>query len=105
MNITITLTAEELRALKVEAAEDDATADEATADTEPCSMLSVGLCCASVCTSLPIDEALAWVNTQHPTGLSGRWELSEDDKFSSGESNPCECNDHPATHKHYLLEC
>jgi hypothetical protein len=65
----------------------------------------VGLCTASVCTSLPLEEALEQMNVLHPTGISSKWELSQDKTFKGGQSNPCPCEDKPKTHKHYLLSC
>lgn len=66
---------------------------------------AVGLCCASVCTSLPIEEATKRLNTEHPTGVTSLWEPSKDPTFSGGQSNPCPCDQHPDTHKHYLFNC
>ena len=67
--------------------------------------ISTGLCYATVCTSLPLEEVAAAVNRAAPTGISSPWGLSSDETFADGEPNPCVCPDHPETHKHYLLEC
>ena len=64
---------------------------------------SVGLCYASVCTSLSLPETTKRLNLEHPTGISP-WEKA-DEKFRTGESNPCQCNENPQTHKHYLFVC
>ena len=67
---------------------------------------SVGICAASVCTSLTDPkEIAARMNALHPTGISSDWTISEDKKFLSGDPMPCACSDHPATHKHWLLVC
>ncbi len=64
---------------------------------------SVGLVCASICTSLPISEATQRLNLAHPTGV-GPW-TKADEPFRTGQSNPCPCNENPYTHKHYLFTC
>ena len=64
----------------------------------------VGICNASVCTSLPIDEATSRLNAIHPTGVSSKWKPSEDKNFASGETNPCACPDHPGN-QHILFNC
>ena len=65
----------------------------------------VGICNASICTSLPIEEALERLNEQHLTGIASQWVLSEDEHFATGQTNPCPCNENPDTHKHYLCGC
>lgn len=66
---------------------------------------SVGLVAASVCTSLPIEDATRRLNMVHPTGV-GPWHKSKDKFFSDGKTaNGAECPDHPKTHKHYLFNC
>lgn len=64
----------------------------------------VGLIMASACTSLDDKEATKLMNQEHPTGISSQWEVSKDEKFSTGQSNPCECPD-KSTHRHVLFEC
>lgn len=64
----------------------------------------LGLCTASICTSLPIEEAVERMNQENPTGINSPWSLS-DSTFQGGEPNPSPCNESPETHKHYLLEC
>ncbi|KKK94562.1 hypothetical protein LCGC14_2681600 [marine sediment metagenome] len=64
---------------------------------------SVGLCCASICTSLPLDETTKRLNSECPTGV-GPWEKANEG-FRTGETNPCPCNENPETHKHYLFIC
>jgi hypothetical protein len=63
-----------------------------------------GVFCASVCTSLPLEEATRRMNAENPSGTENGWNKSEDVTFRCGEPNPCTCPDHPATHKHYLFE-
>lgn len=66
---------------------------------------AVGPCYASICTSLPIDEAVRTMNSFNPTGIKSPWALSKDAHFKTGHTNPCPCEDTPETHQHYLLEC
>ena len=64
---------------------------------------SQGLVMWSICTSLPLDEAIAHANSIGPTGISSKWQKSEE-KFADGLDNPHDCPENPG-HKHYLLEC
>jgi hypothetical protein len=66
---------------------------------------AVGLCRASVCTSLPKEEVAARMNMVCPTGIDTQWTLAPNSTFGTGEPNPCPCSDSPDTHKHYLLHC
>jgi hypothetical protein len=65
---------------------------------------SVGLCCASVCSAHNVEETTERLNLSHPTGISSRWQLSEDKTFKTGEPMPAQCPDHPEN-KHYLFNC
>lgn len=65
---------------------------------------SVGICSASVCTSLTTDEAAKRLNLEHPTGVKSKWELSKDPTFACGTPNGCDCPDHKGN-KHYLFNC
>lgn len=65
---------------------------------------SLGICCASVCTSLTDEQATNRLNESHPTGLDHGWSIA-DEAFQTGESNPCPCNDAPDTHRHILFVC
>ena len=65
---------------------------------------AVGICNASVCSNLTLEETTRQLNREHPTGI-GKWELSQEPTFAAGEPQPCPCNLHPETHKHYLFEC
>lgn len=62
-----------------------------------------GLCYCSVCTNLPAEKVADRANAENPTGTRTRWELSED-RFKTGEPNPCQCEKDPEC-KHYLLVC
>lgn len=68
-------------------------------------MYAVGLVCASICTSLPIETAVERANIERPTGIQSNWALSEDKTFADGKPNPLACELKPKTHKHYLLNC
>ena len=65
---------------------------------------SIGLGYASVCSSLSLAETTERLNLQHPTLISSPW-TKADEKFKSGELNPCLCERNPSTHKHYLFVC
>ncbi len=64
---------------------------------------SQGLVCWAICTDMPQEEAIAHANSISPTGISSRWQLSED-KFPGDLDNPHDCPDKPGN-KHYLLNC
>ena len=66
---------------------------------------AISLACASVCTSLSVEEAAERLNLEHPTGIASQWKLSKDKTFANGYSHPCQCPDSPHTHMHYLFEC
>ncbi len=59
----------------------------------------------SVCSSLSPEEIVDRANRDYPSGVTSNWQLSEDKLFASGQPNPCPCEQHPETHKHYLLNC
>jgi len=65
----------------------------------------VGLCNASVCSSLDIEETTRKLNQEYPTGIVSKWKLSEEPTFRTGEPNGCPCDLYPETHKHYLFSC
>lgn len=66
---------------------------------------AVGVVCASVCSSLSLEETTGRLNEEHPTGIHSGWALSKDPAFKTGESNPKPCERSPTTHKHYLFNC
>lgn len=65
---------------------------------------SIGLCNASVCTSLPLDAATLRLNTTHPTGIRSQWAPTKLLTFKCGTPIGCACPDHPGN-KHYLFHC
>ena len=71
---------------------------------------SVGICAASVCTSLSIEEATERLNREKPTGIESQWTKSEDEYFNGVDKegqkakNGCDCPDYPGN-KHYLFNC
>ena len=62
-----------------------------------------GLCYASVCSSLPVEEVVARM-ARRLSGVNA-WALSKKVTFSGGEPNPCSCEDYPETRQHFLFEC
>lgn len=66
---------------------------------------SLGIVCASVCTTLKDPKAVSnTMNERHQTGIDSVWEVSEDPTFQGGEPNPCQCKDDP-DRMHWLLNC
>lgn len=65
---------------------------------------SIGLCQASVCTSLSIKEATDWINGSNPTGINSKWSKSKAKSFKCGTPNGCACPDHKGN-KHFLFSC
>jgi hypothetical protein len=64
---------------------------------------TIGLCHMSVCTDLTEKEEVErHANLAHPTGVSP-WQVTEE-KFHSGEPNPCPCNT-DRERLHWLLTC
>jgi hypothetical protein len=63
----------------------------------------IGPLSCSVCSSLSPEETVKRVNELHPSGTTNGWVIS-DEKFKTGQDNPCPCDQHPETHKHYYLE-
>jgi hypothetical protein len=66
---------------------------------------SIGICNASVCSSLTLEEITKRLNERYPTGIASQWTLSEDKQFHSGQPHPCPCEENPETHMHYLFHC
>lgn len=75
---------------------------------------SIGLVSASICTNGTPEQAIAYMDDQHPTGMSHGWSRSSEGFALRDESGkfigyhtanvmPCEHN--PDTHVHYLLQC
>lgn len=68
----------------------------------PFTAYAVGLCFASVCTDLPLDQAAARLNADYPTGVTP-WK-EHDGPFADGSPNPSPCQ-HSETHRHILFSC
>lgn len=66
---------------------------------------AVGLCSASVCTSLPDEAATARLNGEHPTGIASCWQIADEKTFADGSPHPQPCHDNPGTHRHLLFHC
>lgn len=66
---------------------------------------AIGVCSASVCTSLTDEQATAQLNETNPTGIASPWALSADPTFKTGQLNPRPCDDWPDTHRHILFNC
>lgn len=66
---------------------------------------AMGLCNASVCTSLTDEQATARINETNPTGIARTWQLSDNSTFAGGDPHPCPCNEKPDTHRHLLFSC
>lgn len=66
-------------------------------------ILKVGLCDCQVC--VPQDwteeQAEAFANTQHPTGIRSRWKVRDP---SNGDARRVTCGD-DNTKVHYLMSC
>lgn len=78
---------------------------DAAAFDEPAGIeiYSHGLCFASVCSALPVDEVKRLM-AAYPTGVSSQWTLSDDETFRNGSPHPCPC-EAKSTHTHYLFSC
>lgn len=65
---------------------------------------SNGIIHCSVCAPKDMDRAImtTYTNFKNPTGGSP-WVIS-DEKFRTGEDNPCQCND-DGGRLHYLMVC
>ena len=80
---------------------------ETTTELPKVLIMAWGLCEISVCAANDAtkEEIERHANRENPTGISSRWEISDDETFSGGEPNPCPCQDHPEERKHWLLDC
>lgn len=76
-----------------------------TIESSEFEVYALGIMYASVCTSLEDDEAIEALNRFYPTGIRSKWQVSRDEKFYSGQPNPCPCEKNPDTHRHILFEC
>jgi hypothetical protein len=73
--------------------------------TSPVQFLGIGICYASVCVpaEMPVEEVVAGANRLNHPGIGCGWQLSGNEKFSSGETHPCPCAE-DAGRVHRLLE-
>jgi len=71
----------------------------------PAIVYATGICHCSACVPKNWDRARVEivVNIEHPTGISSKWAIS-DENFLSGESNPCPCEE-DSSRQHWLLNC
>lgn len=66
---------------------------------------AVGLHYMTACTTSDhIGDIEAAANRVYPTGTESPWKITNE-KYRSGEGNPCPCFEFSETHKHYLLKC
>ncbi|MDQ5821949.1 MAG: hypothetical protein M3540_10960 [Actinomycetota bacterium] len=79
--------------------------ESASTDDRPIVTYTVGLCAMSVCAKNEVDRSdiEAHANREHPTGISSRWEIT-DEPFADGTPNPTPCNQE-SSRSHYLLHC
>lgn len=72
----------------------------------PVLVYRTGLTACSVCAPVTMSpqEVADAVNVTDPTGISSPWKVSAEPAFQSGEPNPCLCDQHPVTRRHYLME-
>jgi hypothetical protein len=73
---------------------------------DPIVIYSNGLCYCSVCAPSDYTEEMLEeeVNMIHPTGMDGKWSVSKDKFFSTGQTNPCQCHD-TDERRHWLMSC
>jgi hypothetical protein len=65
---------------------------------------STGIFYMSVCSTLERGQVEARANTESPSGTTNGWRVA-DEPFRTGAANPCPCDQHPDSHKHWLLAC
>lgn len=65
---------------------------------------AIGLCYASVCTNLSLEQATKRLNAEHPSGTTQKWQKSKDPTFHDGSPNPCNCEQGTGK-KHWLFDC
>lgn len=67
---------------------------------------AIGLCSLGICVKKGFarDRIEESANLYHPTGISSRWEIADED-FADGNPNPSPCNTQPDEREHYLLHC
>lgn len=67
---------------------------------------SWGMASLSACApnDMSVEDVTRSVNISHPTGISSKWELSDEKQFRGGEPMPCVCESNPGK-LHYLFHC
>lgn len=82
------------------------TPEEVAASDAPVLVLAVGLCYASICTTIEDDDtAVTSANgIIGPAGTRMGWHVSDDATFADGTPNPSPCP-HVEGRRHVLLEC
>jgi hypothetical protein len=72
----------------------------------PVKIYKIGLCYASVCADSEMsgEEVADEVNKLSPTGISSRWQISDEKEFSDKTPAPSPCNE-DNNRIHWLLEC
>lgn len=66
-------------------------------------IIAEGICYMSVCVPADIDpNKIEGLVTS--SGTIRGWKISEDEKFVSGQNNPCSC-EQEEDRLHYLLDC
>lgn len=78
--------------------------DIANATDQDFEIYAYGLCYASVCSSLGLEQTARRLNQEMPTGIASDWKLA-DGNFRTGQTNPCVCEKHGEPHMHYLFSC
>jgi hypothetical protein len=68
---------------------------------------ALGLVHCSACApvTMAADQIATAVNLKHPTGISSRWQVSDDPEFAQGAPNPAPCDQEPEARRHWLMVC
>lgn len=69
-------------------------------------VISIGLCYATICTDeADLDVAVTQARQLlGPSGTTRGWQRSEDERFATGQPNPCPCEQNSEA-RHLLLDC
>jgi hypothetical protein len=67
---------------------------------------ATGVLTCSVCAPGGMEREVVerQVNHKNPTGISAKWQISDQTHFRTGETMPCDCPD-ATGRKHWLLHC
>jgi hypothetical protein len=71
--------------------------------SENFTVYSIGIVHASVCSDLPKNKIAERMNREHPTGITSKWQVSDED-FKDGTKNGSKCPDHE-NNRHWLMVC